>query len=377
MPKVITIPAAVDLHVHFREPGTNKAETIKSGSKAALLGGYGLVCDMPNNPGNPTWTIAKVKEKQGIIQKTSYIPMGIYAGSQPESDNLAELDSMGDKVIGLKLYGAPTTGNEFDYEAKDFTKIVEHWHKIRPKKPIMLHSGKDNFGEFVELIAGRNQHHLHLAHVNNPADVETVKKAKKEGLSVSCGVCPHHLLKTSYDVKSEGWFARMLPPLAHQDEVEKLFELFAKGDIDVLETDHAPHTLESKWMAEHENPDGIRDTEHAACFGVPGTEFVIPLLLYQVQRGQLKLERLVEAMANRPAEIINVKLSPKSQVTWKMETYRIGHEDLVMSAADWSPYLDKLAVGKIQKSVLDGQILIDDGKPVAKLPKIIVNGDIV
>jgi dihydroorotase len=102
----ITVPGAIDLHVHFREPGDNKAETIRTGSKAALLGGYVLVCDMPNNPGNPMWTLERLEQKKKIIEKTSYIPIGIYAGSQPESDNLEELNLMAEHAIGLKLYGA-------------------------------------------------------------------------------------------------------------------------------------------------------------------------------------------------------------------------------------------------------------------------------
>jgi dihydroorotase len=373
----LTIPAAIDLHVHFREPGDNKAETIKSGSKAALQGGYALVCDMPNNPGNPTWTMERLQTKQGIINKSAYVPVATYAGSQPQEDNLQELEAMGQAAIGLKLYGATTTGNEYNYDAKDFEAIVARWHELQPDKPIMLHSGSDNFADFVELIAKKHKHHLHLAHVNNPKDVHIATEATKAGLSVSCGICPHHLLKTSYDTHSEGWFARMLPPLAHQDQADELFKLFAKGDIDVLETDHAPHTLENKWQAETENPEGVRDMQTAACFGVPGIEFALPLMFYQIERGRLSLDRLIEASSKLPAEIIGIKLSDDTKVIWKMERYRIGHEDLELSGAGWSPYLDKIAVGKVWQSQAGGKTLIKDGKIVAELSQVAQRGDTI
>lgn len=370
----ITIPGAIDLHVHLREPSTIEAETIKSGTKASLLGGHVLVCDMPNNPGSPTWTMERLLDKQRRITKSSFIPVATYAGSQPESDNLDELTAMAPLSIGLKLYGAPTTGNELDYEARDFEPIVKRWHAIAPQKPIVLHSGKDNFNAFIDLIARKYHHHLHLAHVNAASDVKLAARAKAVGLPVSCGVCPHHLLKTSYDVHSEGWFARMLPPLAHQDEAGELFRLFARGDIDVLETDHAPHLAKVKWEAETENSEGVRDTNHKACFGVPGVEFALPLLFYQMRRGRITLERIIDATSTKPAAIIGVKLNKNTAITWKMDEYRIGEQyPNGLSGSGWTPYLNNIAVGKVETVKIGGKTLVDHGKIIYKEPRVIAN----
>jgi dihydroorotase len=375
MSKTITIPGAVDLHVHFREPGNNKAETIRSGSKAALLGGYVFVCDMPNNPGNPTWTEEKMLEKQGAIKRSSYIPMATYAGAQPESDNLLELPKMAGKSIGLKLYGAPTTGNEKDYTALDFVEIVKLWHEIAPKKPIMLHAGKNNLEDMIRLVARDHDHHIHICHVNSVRDVKIVNKFKKRGCPVSCGVCPHHLVKSSFDTSSEGWFARMQPPLAHQDEADELLDMLASGMIDVVETDHAPHPEENKWKAEVENPEGTHEPGQAACFGVPGIEFALPLLFYQMKRGRLTLEQIIEATSIKPAKIAGVKLSPRTKVTWRMDEYRIGEEyPKGMSGSGWTPFMDKLAVGKPEKVVVGGKALMEDGKFIEKLPRVIERG---
>lgn len=377
-PKTITIPAAVDLHVHFREPGTNKAETIASGSKAALLGGYGLVCDMPNNPGNPTWTMKRLKKKQGIIKRTTYLPIAVYAGAQPESNNLDELPAMAKDAIGLKLYAAATTGTYQANTPSSFNSIVKVWHAAAPAKPIMLHSGKDNLAGFVDLIAKHHSHPLHVSHINSPADIELINKAKKQGLKISCGVCPHHIFKNAHNEMTEGWFARMQPPLVNQDEAEELFKLLAKGEIDIVETDHAPHTLDDKWSAELKNPEAIHDPNHQTCFGVPGVEFALPLLFYQMSRGRISLERIVDATSRRPAKIIGVKLSPATKVTWRLEEYRIGDKyPEGLSGSGWTPYLNNLAVGVIKKSMVGGKVLIEDAKLNARLPQVVNSGSVI
>lgn len=378
MADLLTIPAAIDLHVHFREPGDNKAETIKSGSKAALQGGYALVCDMPNNPGNPTWTMERLNQKQGIIEKSSCIPIATYAGSQPQEDNLAELTKMAESSIGLKLYGAATTGNHIDYDPNDFEKIVAAWHVAAPDKPIMLHSGRDNLDKFIELIAENHRHQLHVCHLFSVDQAKSVLSAKQRGLAVTGGVCPHHILKTSHDTHTEGWFARMQPPLLHQDETEELFHMLIDGHIDVIETDHAPHMAEAKWVAEEENPSGVHDAEHKTCFGVPGIEFALPLLFYQMQRGRITLERIIEITSTKPAEIIGVKLSESTKVTWKMDEYRIGAEyPKGLSGSGWTPYLNNLAVGKVWQSQVGDKVLVKDGKIVDELPRVGQRGDTI
>lgn len=377
-PKTVTVPAAIDIHVHFREPGDNKAETIASGSRAAALGGYGLVCDMPNNPGSPIWTLERLNQKQAIIEKSSVIPIATYAGSQPDSNNREELAEMAKKCIGLKLYGAATTGNHVDYDPQDFDEIVATWHKVAPNKPIMLHSGRDNLDKFIELIAGKHSHKLHVCHIFNPEQVEHVKKAKADGLSVTCGVCPHHIFKTSHHASTEGWFARMQPPLLEQSGAEKLFELLASGDIDIIETDHAPHSAESKWSAEQENPEAIHDKDHKTCFGVPGIEFALPLLFYQMNRGRISLERIIDATSKIPARIVGIKLDPKTKVTWDLSEYRIGEKyPKGISGSSWTPYLNNIGAGTVLESIIGGKQIIKNGEIVSELPRVTNTGETV
>ncbi|MBI2592263.1 amidohydrolase family protein [Candidatus Saccharibacteria bacterium] len=241
LPEQIIIPSAVDIHVHLREPGTNKAETIESGSLAALLRGFALICDMSNNPGRPTWTLRRTKDKHDRIWRTSYIPIATYAGSQPESNNERELPKMALLSIGLKSYLGETTGNDREYKASDFKDIWRLWNQLAPEKPIMIHRGSADLEEIISFTAAELGHRTHICHTNHPDEVEIVQRVKREGLPVTIGICPHHIFKTSHDVLTEGSFAQMQPPLAHQIDTEKLMYLLAMGEIDIVESEHAPH----------------------------------------------------------------------------------------------------------------------------------------
>lgn len=364
MPELLSLPPLVDVHVHLRQPSPlNRAETIANGTRAALIGGYALIADMPNNPGHPTWTTDRLIEKRNIAAAGAWIPTVFHAGSQPESDNLDELERMADFAAGLKLYGAPTTGNHNDYTADDFKDIVAEWHKVAPNKTILLHAGKENLADMIDLVAGKYLHPLHICHVNDPADVEMVSEARANGLSVTCGVTPHHLFKTSHDIKSEGWLARMQPELACQDDSEELFEMLADGQIDIVESDYAPHSLDAKLKAETENPDGVHDEHHSTCYGVPGIEHIPQMMLYQLQRGAISLERLIEAMSTKPAEILGIK--PKGETLWHLKPGVI-KERSIQSGAHWSPYIGKLAGGTLVESQIGGQTVYANGRPLKR-----------
>ena len=375
MASELLLPGFIDPHTHLREPGTNHAETIASGTRAALLGGYALVGDMPNTPGSPTWSEERILEKHHIARETAYIPSTFHAGSQPESDNIGELEKMANLSLWLKLYGAPTTGNSKDYTAGEFRNIVAEWHRVAPDKPIGFHAGRDNLEEMIALVAGEFEHPLHIHHVSSAREVRLIQNAKQRGQEVTSGVCPHHLLKTSHDVRSEGWFARMQPPLTTQTEAEELMGYLADGSIDIVETDHAPHSSMSKEKAEQANPDGIRDEMHTTCFGVPGIEFAAPLMFYQAKRGYISLERVVDAMSTRPAKIMGLRVSGQTRVLWDMREYRIGYDDAAQSLSRWTPFLGKLALGVVNTFELRGKRLISAEDIVDQAPEVITESD--
>lgn len=353
MSETIRLPALIDPHVHLREPSNNHAETIESGTYAALIGGMALIKDMPNNPGYPTWYLERLREKIAIAHKTAYIPVAFAAGSQPEQDNTGELQAMSELAIDLKLYGAPTTGNVRDYSAEDFEPIVREWHKVAPAKPILFHAGQDNLGDMIDLVANKYNHRLHICHVNEPVQVTQVNIARDGDLPVSCGACPHHLLKTSHDRKTEGKFAEMMPPLADQVDAEQLMYLVADGSIQNIESDHAPHTKEAKLEAEHSG---------GSCFGVPGIEHVVPLMLYQYRKNRISLERLIDAMSTQPARLFGLKISPSTFTTWQLKENRIVESSDIASGAGWTPYGGMLTGGKLLRSVIGGKTVFENGE---------------
>lgn len=346
MSEKLILPGFVDVHVHLREPSTNTSETIANGTRAAMLGGFVMVCDMPNNPGRPTWSVEALQEKEEIAKRDAAIPTYFYAGSQPESDNLEELEGMAATAVGLKLYGAPTTGNDRDYTAKDFEPIVAEWHRAAPHLPILLHAGKNNLEDMIDLVADKYKHRLHICHVNDPYEVKTKNDARSRGLDVTCGVCPHHLFKTSHDIISQGWFARMQPPLAIQLKSMQLWVHLENGDIEIIESDYAPHSTDSKLAAERENPTGIHDPHHRTCFGVPGIEHIGPMLLRQAKLGSISMERLIDAMHTQPLQMLRREADPYTRVTWEMDTYRITEAD-ILSGSGWTPYIGALGTGRV------------------------------
>lgn len=351
-------PGFVDFHTHLRDPSTNHAETMCSGTLAAAMGGYVLVKDMPNNPGMPVWSEEAMRAKHARVEAEAVVYVGCAAGSQPEFDNIGELEAMAPLALDLKLYGAPTTGNHNDYEASDFREIVEEWHRVAPDKPIGLHAGKNNLEDMIGLVAIDNGQHLHVCHVSSQEEVNQLIRAKKRGLSVTGGVTPHHLLKSSFDTNSEGWFARMQPPLAKAAIAESLMWHLAKGDIDIIETDHAPHFPSAKLAAETQNPDGIHDEHHTTCFGVEGIEFAFPLMAYQVYRGNITMERVIDAMSTKPAEILGVTVDPRTTTAWDIGLYRIDNEKAsVTSCAGWTPFLGKMAAATIFNNEVKGEAI--------------------
>lgn len=337
-PDIIETPPFVDLHVHYREPSPrNTSETFAQGTLAARESGILVSADMPNNPGAETWTRVRFDDKVRRINKTANGLVMVYAGGQPESNNIGEFELMAPDAAALKLYGGKTTNNEREYVAEDFREEVAQWHRVAPNSAIVFHPGENNLEDMIRMVAGEYGHRLHIAHVNSPAQVKLVKRYKEQGYSVTCGVTPHHLLMDSHDKITRGKFAEMMPPLAEQSDAEELMRMLASGDIDMIETDYAPHSFESKLKAEHDNED---------CFGESGIEHVVAQLFYQVHKGRLSLERLIDAFSTRPSELLGITMDPKFKVKWDMKLFMIG-ESTVKSGAGWSPYVGNLAIGRV------------------------------
>lgn len=323
----VLIPGVIDVHVHFRDPGAPEKEDWESGSAAALAGGVTTVLDMPNT--NPaTVTVEALEAKRAIAKAKSKVGFGLFFGAT--RDNLDEIRKA-QNICGIKIYMGSSTGNLL----LDDPAIWEEVFKIAKEKnvPVVVHAETESMiqagkrdcecarvaTEAAIALREKIGNRLHIAHLSCRAEVELVRAHKCPELT--CEVTPHHLLFTKEDQKDG--FLKMNPPLRSKEDVEALWEGLRDGTIDCIATDHAPHTMEEK---KSENPPA----------GVPGVEFMLPLMLNAVNEGKLTLERLVELTSENPSRIFGVPVQGQVLVDMNLEK-TIRRED-VKSKCGWSPY---------------------------------------
>lgn len=333
---IIKLPGLIDVHVHLRDPGQTHKEDFFTGTSAALAGGFTTVLDMPNNK-EPVTSLARLRTKITEAKKKAVCDVGFYAGSM--GDNAKELSLMEPHVFGLKLYLNKTTGN-FLIDKKTLEKIFALWNS---RKPILVHGEADILPDILSIVKKTGKR-LHVCHVSKKSELNLIGKAKAAGLPVTCGVTPHHLFLTAEDVKSMGPFALMKPELGTKVDQNYLWDHLR--EIDVIESDHAPHTIEEK---KSETPS----------FGVPGLETTLPLLLTAVSEKRLSVNRLIELCFENPKKIFNIKTDINTwlEVDNKQE-YIIDNKN-VKTKCGWSPFHGWKVKGKLRKVVVRGTMVVD------------------
>jgi dihydroorotase len=374
-PEQFTFAGGFDIHTHLREPSpTNKAETFMTGTQAGLLAGNVAIADISNTPAHETKNLDRVIEKVGIANHRAFGPIALWFGSQPEWNNIGEYSRVGRYVVGLKVFAHPTTGNTKHYVADDFEEQLTVWHETNPDLPVALHSGEDNLEGFIDL-AEKIGFHLHNFHTNKPEDVNLISKAKERGVEVTCGTCPHHLIMSEEEVTN--WGKRMQPPLADAVDSEYLIYQTINGQVDALETDHAPHPQKAKIEADRLNPEGIEDTSLPRCYGVRSLGVALPLMLNEFQKRDVPLERFVEITSINPAKIMGVKFAETTSVTYLMEEYEIKDDGPAPEGAAPSPFLGRMALGRVETTKISGITVVENGKLVRPYPKLIRRGETI
>lgn len=312
------VPGLVDVHVHLREPGFPQKETIATGTAAAARGGYTTVCSMPNlNPAPDTpETLARQLE---IIRRDAAVrvkPYGTITMGQRGCGELVDFAALAPEVVGFSDDGRGVQSAELMEEAMRRAAAVG--------KPIVAHCEVDELlrggyihdGEYCRAhghkgicsesewrqverdiaLAEKTGCQYHVCHVSTRESVELVRQAKARGVRVSCETAPHYLLLTDADLQEEGRF-KMNPPLRDRADREALVAGIVDGTIEVVATDHAPHTAEEKAR-------GLA----GSAMGIVGLETAFPLLYkYLVRTGVITLERLVALMADNPRRIFNLE----------------------------------------------------------------------
>lgn len=311
-------PGFCDVHVHFREPGFSYKETIFSGSMAAARGGYTSVCTMPNL--NPVPDSAEnMKKETDLIEKNAVIgvyPYGaITVGEKGEA--LSDMEAMKTSAIAFSDDGRGVQSDEMMKKAMLSAKSLRKIIAAHCEDNSLLYGGYINDGAYSKAhghkgIPAASEYAqierdlklvketgcaYHVCHISAKESVELIRKAKKEGLDVTCETGPHYLVLDENDLKEDGRF-KMNPPLRGREDRKALLEGIADGTIDMIATDHAPHSKEEK-------AKGLK----GSAFGITGLETAFPVLYTKlVKSGIITMEKLIELLCINPRKRFNIPL---------------------------------------------------------------------
>lgn len=317
---LLVVPGLIDVHVHLREPGEEYKETIETGARAAAAGGFTAVCAMPNTkPVNDTPEITSFIVKQAKeagyakVYPVAAITSGLSGGSLCE---FGELKNAG--AVAVSDDGRPVEDGQIMRRAMEYAKgfdmlVVSHCEELSLVAGGCMNEGLTatrmglagipNISESMMVIrdiglAELTGARLHVAHVSTHESIEAIRDAKKRGVSVTAETAPHYFTLTDEAVKGYNTNAKMNPPLRTEEDRQAVREALADGTLDVIATDHAPHSILEK------------DLEfNRAMNGIIGLETSLPLSLQLVRDGVLTLEEMVVRMSKRPAEILGLDSS--------------------------------------------------------------------
>lgn len=344
---LLIFPGLIDPHVHFRDPGATQKEDFYTGSSAALAGGVTTVLDMPNNT-PPTVSYKTLVEKIKIAKQRAVCDYGFNFGAT--SDNVKEFVKVRNKVSGIKMYLNPTTGPLLLSSLTDVIPTFKNWRE----RPILVHAEGRTVAEVIGLVSLFKKQ-VHFCHIG-AEELALIIEAKKKGLPITCGVTPHHLFLSTEEGEKLGTFAKMKPPLIPRKQVSFLWKNLKF--IDLMETDHAPHTLEEKNKPSNEAP-----------YGVTGLETYLPLLLDANRLNKIGLKEIVQKTSENPAKIFRLKNKGKIQKVFDADfaivdpdkSYTIRNEDL-KTKCKWTPFNGRKVKGKVVATFLRGNLVYKDGE---------------
>ncbi len=359
-------PGFCDVHVHFREPGFSYKETIFSGSLAAAHGGYTAVCTMPNLDPVPD-TKAHLKEQLDLIKQDGLIhiyPYGsITMGSKGET--LSEMKAMAQQVIGFTDDGRGVQRDEMMRAAMKQAKQLNKMIVAHCEVNSLLNGGYVHDGDYA-----RDNHHrgissesewkqverdlalvkeigcaYHVCHVSTKESVELIRKAKSQGLNVTCETAPHYLIMDDSYLQEDGRY-KMNPPLRDKSDREALIAGIQDGTIDMIATDHAPHS-------EEEKSKGL----DSSSFGIVGLETAFPLLYtYLVKENIISLEKLLQLLVTNPRKRFRIPMTTDFSIWDMRQSYLIDPEEF-QSQGKSTPFSGWKVWGKCMATVCDGKLV--------------------
>ena len=352
----ISLLGFCDVHVHFREPGFSYKGTVAAGSKASARGGYTAVFTMPNLNPVPD-TLENINKEIAIIERDAVIDVYPYAAITKcqLGEELSDMEDMASSAIAFSDDGKGVQSSEMMEEAMIRAKklgkiIVAHCEDNSLLKGGYIHDGEyakshghkgicseSEWGPIardIELVR-KTGCSYHVCHISTKESVDIIRRAKAEGLDVTCETAPHYLILDDSCLEEDGRF-KMNPPLRSKEDREALVQGILDGTIDMIATDHAPHSKEDK-------SKGLS----GSAFGVVGIETAFPAMYtYFVKTGLLTLERLEELLAIAPRERFGLPLSEAGFSVWKIDEKFVVNPDEFLSLGRATPFEKMELYGK-------------------------------
>lgn len=379
----LVVPGLVDMHCHLREPGFEYKEDIASGTKSALGGGFTSVACMPNTkPAVDTAeTVKFILDKAEAAGMANVFPIGAISKGLvgAEATDIEALKEAG--VVAISDDGRPVENSAMMLDAmrKAYqlgVAVISHCEDFS------LGKGDMNEGALAEslgyegisptseevmvardaILSEQYKLPVHIAHVSTRRSVDIIRRAKEKGAPITCETCPHYFSLTEDAVKVSGANAKMNPPLRNNDDVSAIIEGLADGTVDVIATDHAPHSAEEKGGEFSKAPNGIVGFETAFALGYT----------YLVEKGHLTLSKLVEKMSVNPSKVLGIQRGSIGvgdvadiAIFDVSKSYKVVAADMLSKSKN-TPYDGFELTGRLLYSIVGGRVALRGGEALWK-----------
>ena len=378
----IVVPGAIDTQTHFREPGSTDVEDLETGSRAAVLGGVTSLFEMPNtNP--PTSNLMEFQKKLQLAKNRMHSNYAFYFGATP--DNTEQLSKLKDIVgcCGVKLFAGSSTGKLLVDKESDIEKVIsksdriisihsedEEILKLRKKfiKKGDVHSHPEwrnvecamSSTRRVVKIAERYNKKIHVLHVTTKEEVDFLSMHKK---NVTFETTPQHLTFYAPDCYDKlGTYAQMNPPIRKKEHYDRLWTAIKNNIVDVLGSDHAPHSKENKNKEYPNSPSGM-----------PGVQTIFPVMLDHVNSGKLSLVQLINLMCENPCKIFGIKNKGYIKEGFDADLTIVDmnkeltiKNEMMASKCGWTPFNNYKVRGFPVGTIVNGSLVMSEGKIISK-----------
>jgi dihydroorotase len=376
----LVLPGIIDTQVHFREPGSTDREDLESGSRAAVLGGITSVFEMPNtNP--PTSNLAEFEKKLNLAKDRMHCNYAFYFGATPDNvDQLSKLKNL-KGCCGVKLFAGSSTGKLLVAKEEDIEKVISNSDRVvsihsedeeilNLRKKFIKEGNVHSHPEWrntecamsstrrVVKIAERYNKRIHVLHITTREEVDFLAMHKK---NVTFEITPQHLTLYAPDCYDKlGTFAQMNPPIRKKEHYDRLWTAVKNSIVDVLGSDHAPHSKEDKEKKYPGSPSGM-----------PGVQTILPIMLNHINNKKLSLEQLIKLMCENPCKIFSIQNKGYIKEGFDadltivdMNKKKIIKNEMMATKCGWTPFHDMAIKGFPFATIINGKMVMSEGKVI-------------